>query len=114
MMHNIIISCLALSAQALQQQSLSIDPAFKLADESSREVFDNELAFDNDAQLKEKETEEGQEQEFGMKAEELMSRLSVFPDLTPSDFKFKSSQQFKSPTANLGYYGAVIAFGILI
>merc|ERR1719335_611083 len=43
-----------------------------------------------------------------------MSRLSVFPDLTPSDFKFKSSQQFKSPTANLGYYGAVIAFGILI
>lgn len=59
--------------------------------------------------------EEGERSEYGMKAEELMTRMAVIAELTPSDFKDKSSRYWNSDaTANrikqALYFASVIGF----
>jgi len=112
-MRSIIIACLALGAHALQQQSLSADPAFQLEEESSQEVIDGEnrnmFDIDGDVELK------GSSEEYGMAAEELMARMSVFPDLGPTDFKEKSSRAMWGTISHKTmYFGAMIAFGAAV
>jgi len=110
-MRCISVIVLALGAQALKQESLSADPAFKLAAESVSELNENAQEISQ-----EKETSDtGENWQFGMAAEELMTRMAVMPDLQPSDFKEKSSRSMWRTSAHqFGYYGAVALFGVLI
>jgi drug/metabolite transporter (DMT)-like permease len=108
-MRAFIIVCLALGAQALKQERLSADPAFQLAEEDTREIGGE---FDVGAEAGE---EVGGVEEFGMRAEELMTRMAVYPDLMPSDFKEKSSrEQWRETNHQAIYFGTVFGFGAFV
>jgi len=90
-MQCISLIVMVVGAQALQQSALSVsaDPGFKLASEESREV-----AASDETEME--AFDESERSEFGMKAEELMTRMAVVSELVPSDFKDKSSRYWNS------------------